>query len=123
MGVGGMIVIERLEPDGPGSLMNWVVVSEATLDDNGASSWSLIGPPVDAPWLPSSLYQFEGSSFSFDPAAEPSATPECTRRLRRARGYFRPPRSSRIPKRRRHWKRRGYASVPSMRRSRERSRT
>lgn len=79
MGVGGMVVIERLESDGSGSLMNWVVVSERALDDNGAHSWSLVaGVPADAPWLPSNLYQFEGSSFSFDLAAEPSATPEAS---------------------------------------------
>jgi hypothetical protein len=78
MGVGGMVVIERLERDGSGSLMNWVVVSERALDDNGAYSWSLIGLPADAPWLPSDLYRFEGSSFSFDLAAEPSATPEAS---------------------------------------------
>lgn len=79
MGVGGMVVIERLESDGSGSLMNWVVVSERALDDNGSHSWSLIsGAPADAPWLPSNLYEFEGSSFSFDLAAEPSATPEAS---------------------------------------------
>jgi hypothetical protein len=79
MGVGGMVVIERLESDSSGSLMNWVVVSERTLDDNGAHSWSLLsGVPVDAPWLPSDLYRFEGSWFSFDLAAEPSATPEAS---------------------------------------------
>jgi hypothetical protein len=76
MGVGGMVVIERLEPDGSGLLLNWVVVSEGVLDDDGAHSWSLIGLPADAPWLPSSLYRFEGSSFSFNLVAEPSATPE-----------------------------------------------
>jgi hypothetical protein len=79
MGVGGMVVIERLESDGSGSLMNWAVVSERTLDDSGAFSWSLVsGLPVDAPWLPSNLYQFEGSSFSFDLAPEPSTTPEAS---------------------------------------------
>jgi hypothetical protein len=76
MGVGGIVVIERLESDGSGSLMNWVVVSERALDDNGARSWSLVSG-ADAPWLPN-LYQFEGSSFSFDLAAEPSATPEAS---------------------------------------------
>jgi hypothetical protein len=79
MGVGGMVVIERLEPDAFGSLTNWAVVSERTLDDNGDYSWSLAPPLwVDAPRLPSNLYQFEGSSFSFDRAAEPSATPEAS---------------------------------------------
>ena len=57
--------------------MDWVVVSEQALDDNGAHSWSLLSRlPADAPWLPGNLYQFESSSFSFDLAAEPSATPE-----------------------------------------------
>jgi hypothetical protein len=77
MGVGGMVVIERLESDGSGSLMNWAVVSESALDDNGAHSWSLVSG-ADAPWLPSNLYQFEGSSFSFDLVAERSATPEAS---------------------------------------------
>lgn len=77
MGVGGLVVVERLESDGSGSFMDWVVVSEQALDDNGAHSWSLLSRlPADAPWLPSNLYQFESSSFSFDLAAEPSATPE-----------------------------------------------
>ena len=79
LGVSGMVVIERLESDGSGSLMDWVVVSERTLDDNGAYSWSLVsGPPADTPWLPGNLYRFEGSSFSFDLAAEPPATPEAS---------------------------------------------
>ncbi len=79
MGVGGLVVTERLESDGSGSLMDWVVVSERALDDNGAYSWSLLsGPPVDAPWLPGNLYRFEGSSFSFDLAAEPPTTPEAS---------------------------------------------
>jgi hypothetical protein len=79
MGVGGTIVIERLESDGSSSLMNWVVVSEGALDDNGFHSWSLVSSPsADAPWLPGGLYRFESSSFSFDPAAEPSATPEAS---------------------------------------------
>ena len=77
MGVGGIVVIERLESDGSGSLMNWVVVSEGALDDNGAHSWSLVSA-ADTAWLPGNLYQFEGSSFSFDLAAEPSATPEAS---------------------------------------------
>ena len=77
MGVSGIVVIERLEQDAFGSLMNWVVVSERAWDDNGAHSWSLAsGLPADAPWLPNSLYQFEGASFYFDLAAEPPATPE-----------------------------------------------
>jgi hypothetical protein len=79
MGVSGMVVIERLEQNASGSLMNWVVVSERAWDDNGAHSWSLVsGLPADAPWLPSNLYRFEGSSFSFDLAAEPPTTPEAS---------------------------------------------
>jgi hypothetical protein len=79
MGVGGMIVIERLEPDASGSLTDWVVVSEHTLDDNGSHSWSLSsGIPSDAPWLRSDLYRFEGSSFSTDLAGEAPATPEAS---------------------------------------------
>jgi hypothetical protein len=41
MGVGGMVVVERLEPDASGWLTNWVVVSERTIDENGSHSWSL----------------------------------------------------------------------------------
>jgi hypothetical protein len=76
----GMIVIERLEPNGFGA--DWVVVGERTLAGNGTHSWSLLssGVSLDAPWLPSDLYQFEGSSFSMDyTAASPAgagATPE-----------------------------------------------
>ena len=79
MGVSGMVMIERLESDGSGSLTDWVVVSEHTLDDNGSHSWSLLsGIPSDAPWLPSDLYRFEGSSFSTDLAGEAPATPEAS---------------------------------------------
>ena len=80
MGVSGTSVIERLEPDGFGA--DWVVVGERTLDSNGTHSWSLLSSGIspDAPWLPSDLYQFEGSSFSMDFAAAspagPGATPE-----------------------------------------------
>jgi hypothetical protein len=79
MGVGGMTVVERLESDASGSLTNWVVVSERTVDENGSHSWSrLSGVPSDALWQPSDLYQFEGSSFSTDFAAggTAGATPE-----------------------------------------------
>jgi hypothetical protein len=38
LGVGGTIIVERLEPDASGSLMNWVVVSERTVDENGSHS-------------------------------------------------------------------------------------
>jgi hypothetical protein len=49
MGVGGAIVVERLESDASGSLTNWVVVSERTLDEDGSHSWSrLSGVPSDA---------------------------------------------------------------------------
>ena len=79
MGVGGTVVVERLESDGSGSLTNWVVVSERTLDENGSHSWSLLsGMPADAPWLPSDLYRFEGSSFSMDLAGETPTTPEAS---------------------------------------------
>jgi hypothetical protein len=80
MGVSGMSVIERLEPDGFGA--DWVVVRERTLDSNGSHSWSLLSSGIssDAPWLPGDLYQFEGSSFLTDfAAASPAsagATPE-----------------------------------------------
>jgi hypothetical protein len=80
MGVGGAVVVERLEADAPGSpLMNWVVVSERTLDENGSHSWSLLSsPPSDMPWLPNDLYRFEGSSFSMDLAGEAPPTPEAS---------------------------------------------
>jgi hypothetical protein len=79
MGVGGMTVVERLESNASGSLTNWVVVSERTMDENGSHSWSRSsGVPSDALWQPSDLYRFEGSSFSTDFAAAGTAgaTPE-----------------------------------------------
>jgi hypothetical protein len=79
MGVGGAIVVERLESDALGSLTNWVVVSERSLDEDGSHSWSrLSGVPSDALWQPNDLYRFEGSSFSTDLAAggAAGATPE-----------------------------------------------
>jgi hypothetical protein len=76
MGVGGAMVVERLEPDASGSLTNWVVVSERSLDEDGSHSWSLLsGVPSDALWQPSDLYRFEGSSFSTDFAAGGTAGP------------------------------------------------
>jgi hypothetical protein len=80
MGVGGTIVVERLEPDAFGSLLtNWVVVSERTIDENGSHSWSLLsGPPSDMPWLPNDLYRFEGSSFSIDLLGGAQPTPEAS---------------------------------------------
>ena len=79
LGVGGTVVVERLESDALGSLANWVVVSERTIDENGSHSWSLPpNIPSDAPWAPSSLYRFEGSSFSVDLTAGTSATPEAS---------------------------------------------
>ena len=68
-GVGGMVVIERLEPSSFGA--DWLVEGERTLDRNGTHSWSLLSSGVsrDAPWLPSDLYRFEASSFSMDLAA------------------------------------------------------
>ena len=79
MGVGGMIVVERLEPDASGSLTNWVVVSERTVDEDGSYSWSrLTGVPSDALWRPSDLYRFEGSSFSTDSLGGTPTTPEAS---------------------------------------------
>jgi hypothetical protein len=79
MGVGGMIVVERLEPDASGSLPNWVVVSERFVDEDGSHSWSrLSGVPSDALWRSSDLYRFEGSSFSTDRLAETPTTPEAS---------------------------------------------
>jgi PEP-CTERM motif len=79
MGVGGMTVVERLESDASGLLTNWIVVSERTLDEDGSHSWTLLSRvPSDAPWRPSDLYRFEGSSFSTELAAGETAgaTPE-----------------------------------------------
>ena len=78
MGVGGLVVSERLEPDPSGAFMNWVVVSERTLDTNGSHSWSLFSNGPDAPWEPINLYRFEGSSFAvnLDGCAPP--TPEAS---------------------------------------------
>jgi hypothetical protein len=79
MGLGGMVMVERLEPDASGSLTNWVVVSERTTDENGSHSWSLVsGPPSDMPWRPNDLYRFEGSSLSTDLLAETPSTPEAS---------------------------------------------
>jgi hypothetical protein len=80
MGLGGTVVVERLEPDASGSLLtNWVVVSERTVDENGSHSWSLLsGAPSNTPWLPNDLYRFEGSSFSMDLLADAPATPEAS---------------------------------------------
>ena len=77
MGVGGTVVVERLESDASGSLINWIVVSERTVDENGSHSWSLLsGAPSNMPWLPNDLYRFEASSFSTDLLAETTTTPE-----------------------------------------------
>ncbi len=79
MGLGGTVEVERLEPDASGALTNWVVVSERTVDENDSHSWSLLsGPPSAAPWLPTNLYRFEGSSFSTDLLADTPATPEAS---------------------------------------------
>jgi hypothetical protein len=79
MGLGGMVVVERLEADASGALMNWVVVSERTIDENGSHSWSLIsGAPSNTPWLPNDLYRFEGSSVSVDLLGEAPTTPEAS---------------------------------------------
>jgi hypothetical protein len=80
MDVGGMVVIERLEPNSFGA--DWLVEGERTLDSNGAHSWSMLasGVSLDAPWLPSDLYRFEASSSSMDLAAGAPAggTPEAS---------------------------------------------
>jgi hypothetical protein len=84
LGVSGMIVTERLEPDSfgadPGSWTDWGVIAERALDSNGTHSWSLLSPDIslDAHWLPIELYGFEGSSLSMDFAAgaRAGATPE-----------------------------------------------
>ncbi len=82
MATSGMVVTERLEPDGFPA--DWVVVGERTLDDDGAHSWSLAPSDVSlgANGLPLDLYRFDGSSFSIDfaAAARPSAgaTPEAS---------------------------------------------
>jgi PEP-CTERM motif len=77
MGVGGTTLVERLESDASGSLTNWVVVSERTVDEDGWHSWSrLSGVPSDALRRPSDLYRFEGSSFSTDLLGETPTTPE-----------------------------------------------
>jgi hypothetical protein len=79
MGVGGMVVVERLEPDASGWLTNWVVVSERTIDENGSHSWSLLsGAPSNTPWLPNDLYRFEGSWSSTDLLADTRPTPEAS---------------------------------------------
>ena len=80
MGVGGTVVVERLEPDAPGSLLtNWVVVSERAIDENGSHSWSLLSrAPSNTPWLPNDLYRFEGSWSSTDLLADTQPTPEAS---------------------------------------------
>jgi hypothetical protein len=79
MGVGGMVVVQRLEPDASGSLLNWVVVSERTIDENGSHSWSLLsGAPSNMPWLPNDLYRFEGSWSSTDLLVDTQPAPEAS---------------------------------------------
>jgi hypothetical protein len=104
MGVGGMVVVERLESDAYGSLTNWVVVSERTVDEDGSHSWSrLSGVPSDALWRPSDLYRFEGSSFSTDGLGETPTTPEASTWMMMLIGFaglgVAGYRSSRIPSR------------------------
>jgi hypothetical protein len=80
MGVSGMIVIERLAPDGLQT--DWVVTGERTLDSDGTHSWSLLSPNIspDARWLPIQLYRVEDVSapMTFAAAASASATPEAS---------------------------------------------
>ncbi len=79
MGLGGMVMTERLEPDASGSLTNWVVTSERTVDENGSHSWSLLSSaPSDSPWLPNDLYRFEGSFLAVDRLADTPTTPEAS---------------------------------------------
>jgi hypothetical protein len=86
MGVSGMVVTERLDPNGfslgPGSLTDWVVVGERDLDSSGIHSWSLLSADfsLEGPWLPNELYQFEDFSLSTDFAAgtPTGATPEAS---------------------------------------------
>jgi PEP-CTERM motif len=78
VGVSGMIVTERLEPDAFGG--TWVVVGEGMLDSSGTHSWFLLSADVslDSPWRSTNLYTFEGSSFAMDFAGGPplATTPE-----------------------------------------------
>ena len=86
MGLSGMVVTERLEPDSfsgdPGLPADWVVVGERVLDSNGTHSWALLSNDIslDAHWLPIELYRFEDSSFSmnFEAGAPAGATPEAS---------------------------------------------
>ena len=71
MGLSGMVVTERLEPDSfsgdPGLPADWVVVGERLLDSNGTHSWALLSNAIslDAYWLPIELYRFQ-ELFVFD---------------------------------------------------------
>jgi hypothetical protein len=85
------VVVERLEPDASGSLTNWVVVSERTIDENGSHSWSLLsGAPSNTPWLPNDL-PFRGllvldrSSCRYATYARSVDLGDDAHRLRRAR--------------------------------------
>jgi hypothetical protein len=77
--VSGMIISQRLEPDGfgadPNSWADWQVVAERTLDSGGTHSWSRLSADIslDAHWLPLELYRFDGSSLSMDFVARASA--------------------------------------------------
>ena len=84
--VSGMIVIERLAPDAlgadPGSMTDWVVIGERTLDSDGTHSWSLLSPDIspEARWLPIQLYRVEDVSapMTFAAMASTGATPEAS---------------------------------------------
>ena len=79
MGVGGVVVVERLEPDGSGSLMDWVVVSERTVDDNGFHSWSLLsGIPVGRALAAERSLPVRGLFVFMDLAGEAPTTPEAS---------------------------------------------
>jgi PEP-CTERM motif len=79
VGISGMIVTERLEPDGfgadPGALTGWTVVAERMLDGDETHSWSLspTDGSLDSHGLPLELYRFESSSFSIDFASSAAA--------------------------------------------------
>jgi hypothetical protein len=78
LGLGGMVMVERLEPDASGLFMHWVVASERTLDENGSHSWAVLSGGADGPWLSSELYRFDGSSFAADVVGRAPPTPEAS---------------------------------------------
>jgi len=71
--VGGLVVTERVDADGPlsdvGVVTDWTVGGERTLDPAGTHSWERLIPDASphAKWLPVGSYRFESDS----PAAIP----------------------------------------------------